>query len=69
MHVALFKQFHSTHKFLNCTLCPFQFSNHLDGDERAGCFALFIYLAFRSCCVALPHDATMLFAVCDCGIS
>ena len=21
------------------------------------------------CCVALPHDATVLSAVCDCGIS
>ena len=23
----------------------------------------------RDCCVALPHDATGLSAVCDCGIS
>ena len=23
----------------------------------------------RECCVALPHDATGLSAVCDCGIS
>ena len=23
----------------------------------------------RDCCVGLPHDATGVFAVCDCGIS
>ena len=26
-------------------------------------------LVSRVCCVALPHDATGLSAVCDCGIS
>ena len=49
------------------TLCPFLFCNHIDGEERAGCFALFVFLV--SCCVALPHDATGLSTVCDCGIS
>ena len=39
------------------------------GEERAGCFALFVFLVSRDCCVALPHDATGLSAVCDCGIS
>ena len=37
-------------------------------EERAGFFTLFVFLA-RDCCVALPHDATGLSAVCDCGIS
>ena len=37
--------------------------------ERAGCFALFVFLVSCACCVALPYDATGLFAVCDCGIS
>ena len=32
-------------------------------------FALLIFLVSRDCCVALPHDATGLSAVCDCGIS
>ena len=41
---------------------------HLDGEERANCFALFAFLVSRYCCVALPHDATGLSAVCDCGI-
>ena len=35
----------------------------------AGCFVLFVFLVSRGCCVALPHDATGLSAVCDCGIS
>ena len=45
------------------------FFNHLDGEERAGCFALFVFLVSRDCCVALPQDATGLSAVCDCDIS
>ena len=34
------------------------FYNHLRGEERAGCFTLFIFLVFHDCCVALSHDAT-----------
>ena len=41
----------------------------LDGEEITGCFTLFVFLVSRDCCVALPHDATGLSAVCDCGIS
>ena len=41
----------------------------LDGEERAGCFALLVFLVSCECCVALPHDAMDLSAVCDCGIS
>ena len=33
--------------------------NHLDEDEGAGCFALFVFLVSHDCCVALPHDATV----------
>ena len=33
-------------------------SKHLNGEERADCFALFVFLVSRDCCVALPHDAT-----------
>ena len=40
-----------------------------DGEERAGCFALFVFFVSRDCCVAHPFDATRLSAVCDCGIS
>ena len=44
-------------------------SNHLDGDERAGCFAWFFFLVSRDGWVALPRGATGLSAVYDCGIS
>ena len=43
--------------------------NHLDGEERAGCFALFVFLVSRVCCVALPYDATGLSEFYDNGIS
>ena len=43
--------------------------HHLDGEERADCFALFVFLVSRDCCVALLHNATDLSAVYDCGIS
>ena len=36
------------------------------GRERAGCFALFVFLVSRDCCVALPHNVTRLSSVCDC---
>ena len=28
-----------------------------------------VFLVSLDCCVALPHDTTGLYAVCDCGIS
>ena len=34
----------------------------------SGCFALFVLLVYY-CCVAFPHDAIALSAVCDCGFS
>ena len=37
--------------------------------KRAGCFALLVVLVSCECCVALPHDATDLSAVCDCDIT
>ena len=43
--------------------------HHLDGEERAGCFAWFVFLVSRVCCVALPRGVMCLSAVCDCGIS
>ena len=45
------------------------FCNHLGGEERAGCFALFVFLVSRDCCVALPRGATSSSAVCDYGIA
>ena len=31
------------------TLCPFWFCNHPDGEERAGCFALIVFLMSCEC--------------------
>ena len=45
------------------------FCNYIDGEERAGCLTLFVFLVSRNCCVALPRNATGLSAVRDCGIS
>ena len=50
-------------------LCPFWFCSRLGWEENASCFTLFIFFVSRDCCVALPHDATGLFAFFDCGIS
>ena len=36
---------------------------------RAGCSALYVSLVSHDRCVALPHDAMGLSAVCDCGSS
>ena len=62
--------------FCNCSmfcwalLCVHSsFAIILDGEERAGCFALLVFLASCDFCVALPHNATGLSAVCHCGIS
>ena len=40
----------------------------LDGEESAVCFALVVFLMSCECCVALPHNATDLSAVCDCVV-
>ena len=53
---------------LYVALCPFYYCNHLDGEERAGCFGQFVFLVSRDGSAALPYVATGLSAVCDCGI-
>ena len=53
------------------TLCPFWFCNHLEEEERAGCF-VFIVLrmpCYCKCSVTLSHGAVGWSAVCDCDIS
>ena len=59
----------SFYVLLCVTVWPFWFCNHLNREERAGCFALFVFLVSRNCCVVIPHDATGLSAVCNFGIS
>ena len=40
--------FKSTNTFLlYVTLCPFLYCNHLDGEERAGCFTFFVFVVSR----------------------
>ena len=38
-------------------------------EERAGCFAWFVFLVSHGGWAALPYGAAGLFAVCDRGIS
>ena len=52
-------------------LCPFYFCNHLEEEEKAGCFAVIVlqiywYYKFY---VTLPHGAVGWSTVCDYGIS
>ena len=62
-------------RFCNCFLfCCVLFCRHfifaiISMGKRAGCFSLFVFRVPRDCFVALPHGATGLSAVCDCGIS
>ena len=46
-------------------------NHHLDGEERAGCFALTVFLMSwdSKCSVYFPLGAVSWSAVCDCGIS
>ena len=50
------------------TLCPFHFCNHLDEEERAGCFVFIVFWVscYCKCPVALPHGDVGWSAVCDC---
>ena len=44
--------------FCGCSMfCCALLCVHLDGEERACCFALFVFLVPRDCCVALSDDA------------
>ena len=48
------------------TVSPFYFCNHLDEEERAGCF---VFYCFFGCPAAIPCGAVGWYVVCDCGIS
>ena len=52
-----------------CTSMSILVCNHLDGEERTGCFVWFVLLVSRDCCVTLSRGAMSLSVVCDCGIS
>ena len=62
----------------NILNCPNIFNSYMtvvragiaaNGEERAGCFAYFVFLVSRDGWATLPGDATGLSVVCDCGIS
>ena len=61
--------------FCNCSmfccalLCVHSSFAIILNRERAGCFALFVFLVSRGGCVVLPRGVKGLSAVCDCGIS
>ena len=51
-----------------CTSMSILVCNHLDGEERTGCFVWFVLLVSRDCCVTLSRGEMTLSAVCGCGI-
>ena len=57
--------------FLCTTIIPFLFCNHLEEEEKAGCFAFIVLkmYCYYKCSVAFPHSAVGWSAVCNCGIS
>ena len=58
--------------FCYALLCVhFIFCNHLEEEEKAGCFAIVVLqmYCYYKWYVALPHGAVAWFALCDCGIS
>ena len=55
--------------YLFNVLYALRYVHHINGEEKAGCFAYFVFLVFGDYGVALPHGAMGLSAVCDCDIS
>ena len=53
------------------TLCPFKFCNHLEEEEKAGCFVIGVLQMYScyKCSVTLPQGAVGWSAVCGCSIS
>ena len=53
------------------TLTPMIDSYCLAEAERAGCFALIVFLLLCGCqcSISLSHGATCWSVICDCGIS
>ena len=47
------------------TLCPFWFCNHLEEEERAGCFGFIVLQVSRycKCPVTLPYGAVCVIVV------
>ena len=59
-------------RFVVCNfliILTYYFCNHIDGKRITCCFAEFVSLVSRDCCVALPRVDMDLSAVCDCSIA
>ena len=62
-------------RFCVCSMfcCTFFVSSliltHLDGEERAVCFTLFVFFMACDCYVALAHGDVGWAVECDCCIS
>ena len=56
--------------FVPYFVVPFFFYHHLELEERAGCFTLFVFLAPCGyyCFVALPRGAVGWSVVCGCSM-
>ena len=70
MYFTLFVEVLNLSLFFMHYFVSIQFCNHLEEEEKAGCFAITVlkmYCYFK-CSVALPHGAVGCSAVCDCGI-
>ena len=67
--VRLHRYMRILYMFVKCIDVNTNFCNHLDVEERAGCFSLFVFLVSGDCCVALTPSVMGLSAGCDCGIS
>ena len=53
---------------LSIIFCLFKCCNHLEEEEKAGCFAIIVLqvYCYYKCSLALPHGAVGWSAVCDC---
>ena len=72
MHFPLFVGVLCLSLFCYALLCVLSsFANHLEEEERTGCFAFTVLRisCYCKCHMALPDGAVGWSAVCDCGIS
>ena len=61
--------FYNCFMFCCALLCVHSSYAIISMGKRELVALLFAFLVSRDCCVALPHSATGLSAVCNCGIS
>ena len=47
-------------------LCPFWFCNHIDEEEKAGCFAIIVFR--MSCCCKCPVGSSSRYRGLVCSV-